>query len=235
LTDFIGRPGLWRALSLDGSSRAVFACPKAAQLVPIGSWGIAEARAAELELFAWARDTARGRLRRDWQAPSPEEVESWLAARQLVARASGRVVKGEVECDAKSLRIFFPELARLSDELSSARRSWASALCLDAHSQWQLARFALVDDRVQAEVDLSGVPASMAPALFALALDALVVAVEWVLPALALVTDSSVASRTLDREPRWSVGESSSRGPGAPAPHLDSAAATAPVVVTGPG
>lgn len=203
--DLLGQHGLWRVVRSNGGLAKVFECPAYAQLVPPGVRSALDCDEDRLhtEVCDWAHATARGELRHDWVAPSADEVGAWVDLPRLQVRSGGHITRGELDCDPRRLRLSFPELVGLGQELPPARLAWAQELCLDTQTHWQLARFGIADGRVQAEVDLSGVPSPLAEPLLERALEALVFAVAWVLPALAVIADPGVGSATLNRRPAW--------------------------------
>jgi hypothetical protein len=201
----LGEPGLWRWVRRNGGVDRIFDCPSFAMLERLAGAAAQDFDEAALraETREWARATAAGAAPEGWAGPDPEEVGDWHAPDRFAVRAGPHLAKGELECDSTRLRLRFSELARLDASLPEARRAWARAVCLDTQSRWHLVRFGLDGERVCAEVDLSGVPAGLARPLFSLALEALAFTVAWALPALALIADANVTSRTLDREPWW--------------------------------
>lgn len=208
LEDQLGRPGLWqfaRRGLVDDDGIKQFLYPDLVHLASLtGSEAWRQDPASlESDIRAWARATSHAKLPSGWAPPSPDEVSTWFAAERLTVRAGPHLARGGLECDAEALRVVFPELIRLSDALPDARRAWARELCFDAQSRWHTVRFGLADDRVRAEIDLSGVPEAIAQPLFTFAFEALVFSVRWVLPSLALVSDPSAASHVLDRGPWW--------------------------------
>jgi hypothetical protein len=201
--DWIGDAGLWRATQIEDRVVSAFSCPSVASLARFGLLDEREAPRLEQEIEAWAQATSRRMLPKEWQAPEAQVASSWLAPDKLAVRAGSQVAKGELECDPEHLRVSFPQVVRLDQGLSPERQEWMRALCLDAQLRWQLVRFGIVEDCVHAEVDLSGVPADLAEPLFRVAVEALVFAVGWALPGLALVADPSAKSAVLDRQPWW--------------------------------
>jgi len=210
--DWIGEPGLWRTMSVDDCIVSAFACPSVARMARLGLCDEREAPSLEVEVEAWAEATSRRARFAVWEAPEAADVSGWLAPDKLAVRAGSHVAKGELECSAERLRVFFPQIVRLGDELSPARHEWVRALCFDAQLRWQLVRFGVVEDCVHAEIDLSGVPADLAEPLFRVAVEALVFSVGWVLPGLAVVADPSAKSEVLDRAPWWLLDQEAIAG-----------------------
>lgn len=206
LEEQFGQPGLWRASPHLGrphtDGRKGFLYPPVASLPGGVAWA-RDADGLDAEIHDWAHATSTGKLPTDWTAVEPGEASSWIDPARLNVRAGPHLAKGKLECDAKSLRIVFPELVVLNESCSDARVMWAHELCLDAQSRWQIVRFGVSGRRVRAEVDLSGVPASLAQPLFALAFASLEFSVRWTLPSLALVSDPDSACLTLDCFPPW--------------------------------
>ncbi len=201
--DMLGRPGLWRAVRRNGRIETSFACPPLALLEAATVGEGASLDEQELALREWAGTTANDELSAGWCAPASELLADWLDPQRLTVRAGPHVAKGELESGAEHLRLIFSELVRLDDGLPEPRRAWLRELCLDTQSRWQLVRFGIVDGRVRAEVDLSGVPHALAEPLAGWALEALVFAVGWALPALVLIADPKLKSHVLDRGPWW--------------------------------
>jgi hypothetical protein len=201
--DTLGRPGLWRAVRRDRSIETSFACPPLAALDAAAmdeGWSQAEQASA---LEAWALATANDQLSEGWCAPDGEGPVAWSDPQRLTVRAGPHVAKGEFESGGQRLRLVFGELVRLDDALPASRRAWLNELCLDVQSRWQLVRFGVAEERICAEVDLSGVPHALAEPLAVWALEALVFAVGWALPALVLIADPDLKSPWLDRGPWW--------------------------------
>lgn len=205
----LGKPGLWHyaRAGATGTGPGVkrFLYPEFDHL----AWLVGgEARdldrvSLKTELRDWAHATSRGELPPDWSSPDQEQAASWLNPGRLTVRSGPHLAMGQLACDDQGLRVIFPELVQLSDELSSTRLAWIRELCLDTQSRWHMVRFGLLDRRVRAEVDLSGVPEGLARPLFALGFEALVFSVRWALPSFAFVSDPGAASAVLDRGPWW--------------------------------
>jgi hypothetical protein len=211
-----GTPGLWRSVGESDARARVFEIPPA---IWAGASAADEGHDFDEEpgaesralgaLLDWAEATADGEVPSNWRAPAREEVDSWLASRRLVARAEAHVAQAEVACEPGRLAIAFTALVKPRQALGSAREAWLRALCRDTEERWRFVRVG-VDDRdggVFAEVDLTGVPAECARPLAQLSFEALICAVEWVFPSLALVIDPSVESRVLDRHPAIHSGQ----------------------------
>jgi len=211
-----GTPGLWRSAGENDARARVFEIPSA---IWAGAPAADESHDFDEEpgaasralgaLLDWAEATADGEVPSNWRAPAREEVDSWIASRRLVARAEAHVAQAEVACEPGRLAIAFPALVKPNQALGSARDAWLRALCRDTEERWRFVRVG-VDDRdggVFAEVDLTGVPAECARPLAQLSFEALICAVEWVFPSLALVIDPSVESRVLDRHPAIHSGQ----------------------------
>jgi hypothetical protein len=198
--DTLGRRGLWRAVRREEGIDTTFACPPLSRLVGIQEETSLSGEAAVRE---WACATANDDLPDAWSAPVRTAVEDWFDADRLSVRAGAHIAKGELECGPERLRLRFPDLVRLDPRLPESRQAWVRALCLDAQSRWHLVRFGVVEERVCAEVDLSGAPPVLAESLVGWALEALVFSVGWALPAFALVADPDVSCPALDLGPGW--------------------------------
>jgi hypothetical protein len=241
LEDQLGQPGLWHvergtlASTSDGFSLFIYPdIDRLASLVGGAAWAL-DPHQLTVEMRDWARATSRGKLPPTWDPPSPQEVASWLTLDRLTVRSGPHLSKGQLECDAKALRIVFPELVRLRDALPETRRAWLRELCFDAQSRWHMVRFGLRDRRVRAEVDLSGVPAAIAQPLFTVALEALLFSVSWVLPSLALVNDPSATTPVLDRGPWWRSEKAFLASPRGPRSSPESTGSRAPTAHLPPG
>ncbi len=221
LSEYFGRPGLWRIVRAEERMIRVFECGPLCELAEKAEQEAPRSSPKELEqeLCAWARASARGRLPGRWTAPEPERVATWFEPERLSVRAGSHLAKGELECDAKRVRVLVSEIVRFDDAISDARLRWAHELCIDAQSRWHWVRFEIADRRVRAEIDLSGAPPSLAEPLFVTALEALVFSVRWVLPALSVLADSGAVSSVLDRGPWWSQGVATHHWSGGPASH----------------
>ena len=111
--DLLGQHGLWRVVRSNGGFARVFECPVYAGLVPAGSGLDCDEDRLHTEVRDWAHATSRGELQSDWVAPSADEVEAWVNLPRLQVRSGAHVARGELECDARRLRLGFPELVRL--------------------------------------------------------------------------------------------------------------------------
>lgn len=201
----LGQPGLWHAVRRREGVSKIFDCPSANAL---GQWhvdrdGDRDASTLHAETRNWAAATLRSELPDGWTAPPAEEVMEWVPSDRLTLRIGPHIVQGELERTEKRLRVVFHELVRLPTASEENRLDWTHELCLDAQSRWHMVRFGLVDEQVQAEVDLSGVPLSVARPVLLRSLEALAFSVRWVLPALAIVADPGVASQALEHGPWW--------------------------------
>jgi hypothetical protein len=210
LADLAGAPGLWRAVpgSPPGARRRggwsyVFEIPPGVA-VSEGE-GESTREAPPVELLEWARSTSGGTPPDPARAPERDEVESWIAPTRRHVRAGPHLAALELHAGGERLALSAPALVRLPAGLSPARQAWVRELCQDAQGRWRLARFHVDDERVGAEVDLSGAPPECAQVLLEVALAALTTAAAWVLPALVLAADPRVASRLLDRPPSRDV------------------------------
>jgi hypothetical protein len=208
-TDSLGRPGLWRAVRGEAEIVTAFACPPLSASDSFGTVRGDEEGATmpfDAALREWACETASDDLPETWVAPVRGEVEDWFDADRLNVRTGSHVAKGVLECGTERFRLRFPDLVRLDAGLLEARVAWLRELCLDAQSRWQLVRFGIADGRVCAEVDLSGAPPALAEPLVGWAVEALVLSVAWLLPALAVVSDPAATSPVLDLGPEWMRG-----------------------------
>lgn len=197
----LGDPGLWRVVQ-DGASLArIHDLPQLHGAQGVCDEDGAPSRAALVQLVEWATTTLHAEPRQDWTPPEREEVESWFKPALLRVRSGSLLAKGELVHEPQRLAFVFPELAVVPESLSSARASWLAGLLLDAQGRWRLVRFGIDAHtrRVQAEVDLTGVPSLWAPSIVQLSLEALQRAVEWVLAPLTFLADTSAASRALER------------------------------------
>lgn len=194
----LGRPGLWR--DVDGA--------RAFELPPLAFEGSGDAGGhlpLDASLLEWAAATADGGVPEGWQPPSRAEVEGWIGARQLIAGSGARVTLGVIVCEPRRLALTFPNLARtpaVQAPTARVRAAWLAEICAAVEGRWRLVRCGCDSEgRVRAEVDLSGVSMALAPELVRLSFEALLCAVEWVLPSLHVVVDPGVASGVLGRRP----------------------------------
>lgn len=223
-SDELGRPGLWRVVRSGSALARRFDCPALlgreneagddpgldaladGELRPEGEGLLVpdpgeRARRMTEALRSWAAASADAALPVGWRAPDRAEAESWIDPGRLTVRAGAQVARGAFECSEDRLRLRFPELVAFDAALPAHRRAWLEALCVDAQSRWQLVRCGVEAERLVAEVDLSGAPIELAPALVARALEALVFTVGWMLPACVLLADPAVTCGLFDRDP----------------------------------
>ena len=152
-------------------------------------------------LLEWASATFASERADEWTPPPRDEVESWLTPARLSVRSGSLLARGELVHELGRLALVFPELVVVPANLSPARREWLDGLLLDGQRRWRLVRFGVDADthRVQAEVDLSGIPAEWARPFLQLSLEALVWAVEWMLSPLSFLVDPGASSQALER------------------------------------
>ncbi len=183
----LGTPGLWRRSGREGDPLVVFDLPPLVGESQRGAW------------IDWAVATAAGRLPEGWTSPDRATLtECGLRPERLVARSDASTSLGELSVEEHRLALGF-SLGTIPDDLPRTRRAWLAALVEDARSHWRLVRLESDRRRVRAELDLSGAPHAALPSLLPYALDALRQVVEWCLPPLRLVLDSSIPSRVLSR------------------------------------
>ena len=204
----LGVPGPWRTVRANGSTARV--CDLWLTMVDAESDADAEGapesrgtRPPFASALHFARATADGKLPAGWRAPAAAEVEGWLEPRRLAVRSGAHVAKAELTCEPTRLALRFPELVRVPAELAEPRVAWLREVCSAAQDRYRLVRLGLADGVVQAEVDLTGVPPAMAPAMVELSFSALSWVVEWLLAPLHLIANSSVESRALDLQLPW--------------------------------
>lgn len=209
LSHDLGRPGPWRTLrGPRGRERLVLEVPEAAlaRMEPDGG-PVDGPQDAEAVLRQWVRATAPGSpgAAREpaWSAPGEDELHAWLPAPSRRVRVGPHARAMVVASEAGRLSVAVPDLARLAPELAPARHAWLAAACLRAQERWRLVRFGVVSDeaRVAAEVDLTGVPAALAPRLVPIAAAALATATAWALPGLAAAADPHLTSTLLATPP----------------------------------
>lgn len=207
LRDVLGTPGLWRALPSAREPEGwdlLFDLPGLAgpgydenDDEPASPLGPTSHPCAPL--VAWAESLERGLA--VLPAASADEVEAWLPPAQRNVRRGARLVRIEPVLEGVRFGLAIPELARVP-ELGPTRQAWLAEVCTATQVHWRLVRVGLDGDRVRAEVDLSGAPASLCAPLFQLALAALRCSAAWALPALAFITDPKASSEALDHNPR---------------------------------
>jgi len=208
LRDELGTPGLWRALPsrIDPErwdrvfDLPALRDPEDQDVVQDAASGTAAAPHPCAPLVAWAEALEHGHAAH--HTASHDDVEAWLPPGQRSVRRGAQLAQIEPFLGNARFGLAIPELARVPAALSPAREAWLVELCTAMQLQWHLVRVGLDGDRVRAEVDLSGAPASLCNPLFQLALAALRRSAAWVLPALALVTDPKASSEALDHHPR---------------------------------
>ena len=199
LHELVGRPGLWRGLESKRGTQLVFDLPP---LGPDTGGDAPDPRHPYAALVEWATSTQSGRPEAS-EPPCEADLAAWLPPALRHIRAGEHVAAIEVVAKPEQLALIAAPLVRLSPELSEARLDWVRALCHDAQRRWRMVRFGLDEAErcVRAEVDLSGAPRDRIRSLFEQAGTALASSAAWALPGLALVVDSSVESRWLDRSP----------------------------------
>ncbi len=204
----LGVPGPWRTVRANG--RTARTCDLWLARVDAESDADAEgapeprgARPPFASALQWARATADGTLPDSWRAPAAAEVEGWLEPRRLAVRSGAHVAQAELTCEPTRLALRFPELVRVPGELGAPRVAWLREVCSAAQDRYRLVRLGLVEGVVQAEVDLTGVPSAMAPAMVELSFAALCRVVEWLLAPLHMIANPSVKSRALDLQLPW--------------------------------
>jgi len=200
----LGGPGLWRIVQDGAALRRVHDLPQLR--------GAEGAPSAEefTRLLEWASATFASERAGAWTPPPREEVESWLTPARLSVRSGSLLARGELVHEPRRLALVFPDLVVAPANLSPARREWLDGLLLDAQQRWRLVRFGIDADtrRVQAEVDLSGIPAAWARPFLQLSLEALAWAVEWLLSPLSFLVDPSASSEALERHSFHSLNRS---------------------------
>lgn len=146
-------------------------------------------------LLDWAVTAADGHLPRGWKAPAAEELP--FAAEQV-----GDVSPDGVEIVRRPDRfaVVAPLAGPVPKDISASRLALVEEIISDAGARWRLVRVGLVPDveRYQAEVDLTGVPETLAEPLFRLSLTALRTVVRWVRGSLETVLDPKVESNLID-------------------------------------
>ena len=109
--------------------------------------------------------------------------------------------QGELAVGEGRLALRMPVVTRVPAGLSESRMSWLRQVLLDAQDRWRLVRLGLVGDvgdaSVEAEVDLTGVPASLLEALVPLAASALRCAVSWVVEPCVFIAHAAQEPRAL--------------------------------------
>jgi hypothetical protein len=192
----LGAPGPWRVAA---PGLCVFE-------LPVTAWGDRwrrDARGAEEDLVEWARATLDGARPAGWAPPPREELLGWLPPAQLTVRTGATTSLGELVHAPDTLRLQFPLATRAPTELPPARRRWLAACLATSRARWRFVRVGLPADGgpPRAEVDLTGAPPELLQPLLTSALGALRWVVAWSLPALAVLTDTGIASVLLDSTP----------------------------------
>jgi hypothetical protein len=203
----LGAPGLWRGLR-ERPLQAERRWSLQFDLPPLASPEVADETCAEhpcAALIRWAEATVDGSPPSGWEPPLGAEVEDWIPSARRRVRAGADVAQVDLVVEPGRFALVIAALVRVPDEMPPARSAWLDEICRDTQERWRMVRFGIDEaaSSVRAEVDLTGAPTDRAQPLAELALAALTCATEWALPTLSLVTDTAIASRILDEEPRW--------------------------------
>ncbi len=167
-------------------------------------------RARSVAAIEWAlatarRGPARSRALDVWRPPARADVESWIPAGGLTVSADDALRQGTIVHEPVRLAIRFPIVARIPESLPPARAYWLRALVDDAHARWRMVRVGFAgappSARVDAEVDLTGVPREIAEPLFRTSLDAIRWVVAWSVHSADLLVDSTIECESLDTWP----------------------------------
>jgi len=210
LASQLGAPGLWRVVPDRTGLTRTHDLPPLHGVEEVCDVDGAPSLAALTLFLGWATATRDSSGARDWTPPPCSEVESWLTPARLSVRSGALLARGQLVHEPGRLALVYPDLARVAETLSAARRSWLEDLLLDAQRRWRLVRFGIDAHTrgVRAEVDLTGVPAAWARPCVQLSLEALAWAVEWVLSSLSFLADTSATSQALESNPLHSLNRS---------------------------
>jgi hypothetical protein len=200
----LGAPGLWRlAGDEDSCVQRVFEIPPGIFADPGGAGANGSADDALVEFLRWAVATANGELPAGWVPPARTQIDEWLRDVGLTVRAGSSLRQGVIVHEPDRLALCFPLSPTPCANLGPARRAWLRELLVDAQSRWRLVRIGeTTTGAFQAEVDLSGAPASLTEKLVRIGLDTLRWVVGWLIRSLDFLADPTAACRALEVLPR---------------------------------
>ncbi|MHC4220013.1 MAG: hypothetical protein ACYSU7_16335 [Planctomycetota bacterium] len=199
--DLLGHAGLWKPAPA-GNGGASLTCdlPLAAllQRVDEDTDGVIDS------ILRWALETRPGAVMPGWEAPASDHIDALVpeAARSLRCGPYLEPVTVVLEEAKLALRVTI----RRSGPLTGARRQWLDRVLADGTS-FRMIRIGVreagrEDPVVEAETDLSGVPADVLDAALPVAFDALRACFSLLVFTTAVVCDPQCRSDALDHDPQ---------------------------------
>lgn len=205
----VGRPGLWKQVGEGAKGRLLYPLPasvlRGGEEVDFdedGPPGVSDsAPLLEACLLAVVADMAE-EAPENWRPPDEEAVAAWTRDEGLTIQHGSVVRQVEVIREERRLALRTVVVAEVPEDLPVVRRQWLRAALCHAQDSWRLVRAGITDQHAAvAEVDLTGLPAAVIPALFPAGLASL----RWMVAGLAetaeFLADPEAASKALDSWP----------------------------------
>ena len=201
LHEQLGQPGLWKT-RVDGIAyevQPIFEVPPTILAVADPRSQGEEGAWLMRDTLAWGLATAGGKPATDWELPARHLVDACLPQEHLTVQVGHVLRQISVVYEPDHLALSCTLLPRLPGDLPPGRSRWLEELLLEGHNRWKLVRIGVApDDVVLAEVDLTGVPASVLDPLLRTGLEALRYAVGGLVQAADFLADGSVPCRALE-------------------------------------